>query len=55
MRVSGQRDHGHIYGALNLCNGHEFALPRREMTSVQTADFLRDRLLCYPDQPILLL
>ena len=55
VRVSGQRDHVHLYGALNLCNGHEFALPRLEMTSVETADFLRDLFYCYPDQPILLL
>lgn len=55
VRVSGQREHVHFYGALNLCNGHEFALPRSEMTSVETADFLRELLRCYPDQPILLL
>ncbi|MDX2137167.1 MAG: IS630 family transposase [Chloroflexota bacterium] len=55
VRVSAQRDHVHLYGALNLCNGHEFALPRPEMTSVETADFLRDLFYCYPDQPILLL
>jgi hypothetical protein len=55
VRVSGQRDHVHCYGALNLCNGHEFALPRPEMNSVETATFLRDLFACYPDQPILLL
>lgn len=55
VRVSGQRDHVHLYGALNLCNGHEFALPRPDMTSVATADFLGDLFSCYPDQPILLL
>lgn len=55
VRVSGQRDHVHFYGALNLCNGHEFVLPRREMTSIETAAFLRDLFACYPDQPILLL
>jgi transposase len=55
VRVSGQRDHVHFYGALNLCNGHEFALPRSEMTSVETAAFLRDLFACYPHQPILLL
>lgn len=55
VRVSGQRDHLHLYGALNLCNGHEFALPRLEMTSVETASFLRDLFACYPNPPILLL
>lgn len=55
VRVSGQREHVHFYGALNLCNGHEFALPCAEMTSRVTADFLRDLFACYPDQPILLL
>jgi transposase len=55
VRVSGQRNHVHFYGALNLCNGHEFALPRQEMSSVETAAFLRDLFACYPNQPILLL
>lgn len=55
VRVSPQRDHTHFYGALNLCSGHEFALPSSEMTSEATAIFLRDLLLCYPAQPILLL
>jgi transposase len=55
VRVSGQRDHVHFYGAVNLCSGHEFALPRPEMTSVETASFLRDLFACYPNQPILLL
>lgn len=55
VRVSGQRDHVHFYGALNLCSGHEFALPRLEMNSVETAAFLRDLFACYPNQPMLLL
>lgn len=55
VRVSGQRDHVHFYGALNLCSGHEFVLPRLEMNSVETAAFLQDLFACYPDQPILLL
>jgi transposase len=55
VRVSGQRDHVHFYGALNLRNGHAFALPRLEINSVETADFLRDLFACYPDQPLLLL
>ncbi|MFN8530382.1 MAG: IS630 family transposase [Anaerolineae bacterium] len=52
---SPQRDHTHFYGALNLRSGHEFALPSPEMSSQTTADFLRDLLVCYPTQPILLL
>lgn len=55
VRVSGQRDHVHFYAALNLGNGHAFALPRPQMTSAETAEFLRDLFACYPDQPILLL
>ena len=55
VRVSGQRDHVHFYGALNLGTGHAFVLPRREMNSVETAAFLEDLFACYPDQPMLLL
>lgn len=55
VRVSGQRDHVHFYGALNLCSGHEFALPRLEMNSMETAAFLRDLFACYCNQPLLLL
>lgn len=55
VRLSGPRDQVHFYGALNLCTGHEFGLPRQEMSSVETADFLRDLFACYPDQPMLLL
>lgn len=55
VRVSPQRDHVHFYGAVNLRTGHEVALPTPEMTSQTTAAFLRDLLLCYPTQPLLLL
>ncbi len=55
VRVSPQRDHVHFYGAVNLSTGHEFALPTAEMNGQITATFLRDLLLCYPTQPILLL
>ncbi|MEO8398105.1 MAG: IS630 family transposase [Chloroflexota bacterium] len=55
VRVSPQRDHVHFCGALNLGTGHEFALPVFEQTSETTADFLRDLLVCYPTQPLLLL
>ncbi|WP_343422483.1 IS630 family transposase [Candidatus Flexifilum breve] len=55
VRVSPQRDHVHFYGAVNLRTGHEFALPTPDMTSETTAAFLRDLLLGYPTQPLLLL
>lgn len=55
VRVSPQREHVHFCGALNLGTGHEIALPVLEQTSETSADFLRDLLLCYPTQPLLLL
>jgi transposase len=55
IRVSPQRDHTHFYGALNVCTGYEFALPAPTMTGEVTANFLRDLLVCYPTQAILLL
>jgi transposase len=55
VRVSPQRDHVHVYGAVNLRTGHELALPTPDMNSQTCAAFLLDLLLCYPTQPILLL
>jgi len=55
VRVSPQRDHIHFYGVVNLRTGHELALPALEMSSQVTVDFLHSLLLCYPNQPILLL
>lgn len=55
VRLSSQRDHIHFYGALNLRNGHELALPRHAMSSETTVEFLKQLLYCYPDVPILLL
>jgi transposase len=55
VRVSPQRDHVHFYGAVNLRTGHELAVPMPEMTSQTSALFLEDVLMCYPNQPILLL
>lgn len=55
VRVSGQREHVHFYGALNLRSGHQFTLPALQMNSQQTVDFLQDLLIAYPSQPILLL
>lgn len=55
VRVSPQRDHVHFYGAVNLRTGHEMALPTTEMNGQITVAFLRDLLLAYPTQAILLL
>lgn len=55
VRVSPQRDHVHFYGAVNLRTGHEMALPTSEMNGLTTVTFLRDLLLAYPTQAILLL
>ena len=54
VSVHPQRDHVHFYGALNLCDGREIALPTFETNSVMTVNFLMILLLLYP-QPILLL
>ena len=48
------RDHIHFYGALNLADGREIALPATDMTSEMTVNFLMILLMLYP-QPILLL
>lgn len=55
VRVTPQRDHTHFYGALNLRNGHEMSLTFSHQSSETTAVFLSHLLLCYPEQPILLL
>src|SRR5687768_653468 len=55
VRVSGQREHVHFYGAINLRTGHELALPVLELNSLSTRTFLSDLLLAYPEQPLLLL
>lgn len=49
-----QRDHVHFYGALNLYDGRQVALPALEQTSVTTANFVMILLMLY-SQPILLL
>lgn len=54
VAVHPQRECVHFYGALNLCNGREVALPAAEATSEMTANFLMILLMLYP-QPILLL
>ncbi len=52
--VSPQRDHVHFYGALNLRDGREIALPTPEANSEITVNFLMILLMLYP-QPIVLL
>ena len=54
IKVHPQRDLTYIYGALNLRDGREIALPATEMTSEMTANFLMLLLVLYP-QPIFLL
>jgi transposase len=54
VAVQPQRDCLHFYGALNLRDGREVALPAAEATSEMTANFLMILLLLYP-QPLLLL
>ena len=49
-----QRDHVHFYGALNLRNGREIAMPMTEQTALTTVHFLIHLLHVY-SQPILLL
>ena len=54
VAVHPQRESMHFYGALNLRDGREVALPALEQTSAITASFLMILLMLYP-QPILLL
>jgi transposase len=54
IKVHPQRECRYFYGALNLCNGREVAMPALEQTSQTTANFVMILLMLYP-QPILLL
>lgn len=54
VAVHPQRDCVHFYGALNLRDGREVALPTPEANAQITANFLMLLLLLYP-QPMLLL
>jgi transposase len=54
VAVQPQRDLVHFYGALNLRDGREFALPACEITAEMTVNFLMLLLILYP-QPMLLL
>ncbi len=52
--VVGSREHLHVYGALNVRSGFQFALPSLVQSTDTTLSFLHDLLLIYPAQPILL-
>ena len=54
VKVHPGRECTHFYGALNLRDGREIALPVEETTSTMTANFLMILLVLFP-QPILLL
>lgn len=54
IAVCPQRDYRHFYGALNLRDGRQIALPALKQTSTTTANFVMILLMLYP-QPILLL
>lgn len=54
VSVSPQRDCIHFYGALNLRDGREVALPAAEANAEMTSNFLMILLMLYP-QPMLLL
>lgn len=54
VSVAPQRDCIHFYGALNLRDGREVALPVAEANAEMTTNFLMILLMLYP-QPILLL
>jgi len=52
IHVHPQRDGIQFYGALNLCDGREVALPALETTAHMTTNFLMILLMLYP-QPML--
>jgi len=54
VAIHPQRQCVHFYGALNLRDGREVALPAPEETSAVTANFVMVLLMLYP-RPILLL
>ena len=55
VSVCPQRDHVHFYGALEVRNGREIALPASVQNSEITANFLCILLMLFPIQHILLL
>lgn len=55
VAVHPQRDHRHFYGALNLRDGRQTALPVAEATSEMTVNFLMILLMLYPQSILLLM
>jgi transposase len=55
LKVHPGRESIHFYGALNLRDGREVALPVEETTSTMTANFLMILLLLFPQSILLLL
>ena len=55
VRTATEREHCHFYGALNVRNGHEIALPVPEQSGEVTCHFLAHVRSCYPNRPILIL
>lgn len=53
IRSSPQRDHPHVYGALNLNTGQAIVLSLPERSREMTLHFLEHLLTCLPIQPIL--
>ena len=52
--VTGSREHVHVYGALNVQSGFQFAVAQPVQSTDTTLAFLRDLLRVYPSQHLLL-
>jgi hypothetical protein len=55
VRITPNRDHRHFYGALDVRQGRDIAIPTDEETTTMTVNFLMVLLMLFPTQPILLL
>ncbi len=55
IRVTPQRDHVHLYGALNGRTGQDIVLTLPDHSTQTTVHFLAHGLACFPTQPIRLL
>lgn len=55
MRVATQRAHQHFYGALDVCSGHECALPLPQQSGEMTCHFLDHLQSVYPGRALLIL
>ena len=55
VRITPNRDHIHFYGALDVRQGPDIAIPTHEQTTAMTVNFLMLLLMLFPTQPILLL